>query len=153
MSLKKDIESMVLVVDDDPAYISLWKRILPEIGIMKFIATTNPKEAWKILTSNPCKTLISDIIMPGLCGYELAELARSKNSNCKIILTTGFGADLSRFDLKESNFHILHKPYSNLDELKRFLLHVVTGEESMESFSEDSFSENSDYPQVVEWKL
>lgn len=153
MATKNNTEPVILIVDDDPIYISFWKRILPDVGITRFVATSDPREAEKILTTRHCTVLISDIIMPYIRGYELAQLAKERNPEGTIILTTAFDADLSRFDLGDPRFHLLHKPYTNLSELKRFLKHVIRGEDSIDSFSEDSFSENTDYPRVMEWKL
>ena len=63
------------------------------------------------------------------------------------------GTDLSRFDLSDCRFHLLHKPYGDISALKVFLRHIIDGDNSFDDLSEDSFSENEDYPQVTEWKL
>ena len=107
-----------------------------------------------LLEEVPCQVLNSDIVMPGAYGYELARIACRRNPACRMVLTTGYGTDLSRFDLSDCRFHLLHKPYTDLGALKVFLRHLLGDEEpSFDDISEDSFSENEDYPQVTEWKL
>lgn len=149
----KKEEPIILVVDDDRLYLTFWRRILTDIGAENLVLTKDPLEAMEILKNTTCRLLISDIIMPDIKGYELAKFASKKQPNCPIILTTAFSADLSRFDLSNPKFHLLHKPYQDLKELKKFLCHILHGDSTFEDISDDSFSENDEFPEVIEWKL
>jgi len=146
-------EVKVLIVDDDPMYIRFWKRIIGEMGVLNVMSSTDPEEAKKILQAEPCDVLISDVIMPNSNGYELAEFARKMNPNCKVVLTTGYSAYLAKFDLLRPRFHLLHKPYASINEVGKFIQHLISNDESFDDMDEDSFSENEDYPEVMEWKL
>jgi len=149
---KKQV-SAIVIVDDDPVYLTFWRRILTDIGVSNLRLTSDPREAMKMLKKSPCRLLISDIIMPHIKGYELARFVNETYPDCPIILTSGFSTDLSRFDLSNPRFHLLHKPYTDLKDLRNFLKHILNGDDTFEDISEDSFSENEDYPEVVEWKL
>ncbi len=143
----------VIVVEDDNTYLSFWKRFLDDLGIINYTLISNPYKARELLIKSGCRLLISDINMPDVNGYELAKVGREHTPDCEIILTTAYSPNLSRFDLGLCPFHLLHKPFSNLDELAKLVKHLVKGETSMDDISEDSFSENEEFPQVTEWKL
>ncbi|MBN1283075.1 MAG: response regulator [Proteobacteria bacterium] len=143
----------VVVVEDDPTFLSFWKRFLEAMGVSDFMLIANPFEAKEVLCRVSCKLLISDINMRGINGYELAKLACDFNPACSVILTTAYGANLKRFDLKNCAFHLLFKPYNDIGELNKLVKHLLKGENSFDDLSEDSWSENEDYPQVIEWKL
>ena len=141
-----------LVVEDDTTFASFWIRLFDEMGIdLKIV--DDSLEAVKLLDKEEFTLIISDVVLPHLNGYELAKYACKKYPDVKIVLTTGYSTDLSRFDLTGCRFHLLHKPYSNIAEIKKMISHLVKGEDVFEDASEDSFSENEDYPLVTEWKL
>lgn len=143
----------VLVVEDDPTFGSFWVRLFEELDIKNVTLVTDPLEALKHLDRTSFTLLISDVVMPHVNGYEIAKYACKKDPGIEIVLTTGYSTDLSRFDLTGCRFHLLHKPYSNIAEIKKLIVHLLKGENVFEDASEDSFSENEDYPFVTEWKL
>lgn len=143
----------VIVVEDDSTMLLFWGRILKDLGITNFELFSNPLEAKLILEKVPYNLLISGIVMPHALGYDLAKIARRQNPACAIVLTTGFRTDLSRFNLANCRFHLLHKPYSDLAAVKNLITHLYNGEDSFDDLSEESSSENEDYPEVIEWKL
>lgn len=49
-------------------------------------------EAFERLCARPCDLLLSDIVMPGLDGIELAKRAADLYPNMKIMFITGFAA-------------------------------------------------------------
>ncbi len=143
----------VLVVEDDRTFLSFWHRILDDLGIVDYELVTDPTEAARILKERSCQLLISDIIMPAVNGCELARLAKRHQPDCGIILTTAYGTDLARFQLDGIRIHLLHKPYTNIAELKRMVTHLLNRDESFDDISEDSFSDDEELPLVTNWKL
>ena len=143
----------VLIVEDDPTYLHLWERLLRDTGIKKCRVIGNAKEAATFLARHKVDLLISDVLMTEKNGYELAKLARKFNPKTEILLTTGYGTDLSRFDLKGLHCHLLHKPYHDLNSVCLLLKHLIHGEDVFEEMDEDSFSENIDNPEITEWTL
>ncbi len=144
----------ILIVEDDSTFLSFWGRLLKDLGVRGFELVSTPKEAQDAILSHRYRLIVSDINMPGINGYELAKLACNINPDSRIILTTAYSTDLSRFDLENCQFHLLHKPYLNISDLKKFIQHMLDGDDSFDDLSEDSFSEsNEDYPDVMEWKL
>ena len=61
----------VLVVDDEPAVLHLVSRALERRGY-EVHAANHPLQALELVTAAPCFDLVvSDVIMPGICGPEL----------------------------------------------------------------------------------
>ncbi len=143
----------VIVVEDDNTYLQFWKRFLEKLGITDYTLISNPYKARDLLMRGGCKLLISDVNMQDINGYDLAKTAIEGRSGCQVILTTAYAANLSRFDLGSFPFHLLYKPFQNLEELAKLVKHLVGGDSSMDDISEDSFSENEEFPMVTEWKL
>ncbi len=80
----------ILLVDDDPFCVSVVKRMLNN-GDFKVLTAGTVDEAIDLLAFNEFHMVISDIIMPGKLGFELAEHVRSMENPIPIILiTAGF---------------------------------------------------------------
>lgn len=143
----------ILIVEDDPTYLHLWKRITADLGIEHCVGLARPDQAEKLLSRQPFDLLISDIVLPKMNGYELAKIARKKYPAIEVLLTTGYQTDLSRFDLQGLKCHLLHKPYHDLTHVSLFLHRLINGEDLFAGMEEDSFSENEDCPEITEWTL
>ncbi|MFH0799887.1 MAG: response regulator [Pseudomonadota bacterium] len=150
---KHRLEGKIVVVEDDPTFLSFWGRMLQDLGLKDFELFSDAAEAGLLLEEVPVGLLISDVVMPSRNGYELARIASRRNPGCNIILTTAYATDLSRFELAGCRFQLLHKPYTDLAALRRFIMHIIDGDVEFDDISEDSSSENEDYPGVTEWRL
>ncbi|MFH1652569.1 MAG: response regulator [Pseudomonadota bacterium] len=151
----KQIKLSVLVIEDNPVLLSFWERILSDMGIPKksLHFTSDVLEAKALLSKYAFDLLISDVVLPDLNGYQLARFAIEKNPGIRILLTTGYSANLSRFDLKGLKAHLIHKPYQDLNRLTAMISHVINDEDPFEDATEDSHSENDFYPDITEWSL
>lgn len=109
----------ILIVDDEPALISLSSEVLQQKGYQIFSAE-NGKEALKVLEQESVDLLLSDVIMPEMTGYELASIVQSKYPNIKIQLASGFTDDrhVDETDLKLQE-NILKKPYNSHELLQK----------------------------------
>ena len=102
----------VFVVDDEPVIASTLAAILKLNG---YAATffTSAREALAAAQSRPPDLLISDVMMPGLSGVDLAIQVKTECPACKILL---FSGRASTRDLLEDarrqghDFHLLQKP-------------------------------------------
>ncbi|MBT3585278.1 MAG: response regulator [Halobacteriovoraceae bacterium] len=101
----------VLLVDDEQALLELASEILGNYGYTTLTAK-NGEEALELLKNNPVDLLFSDIIMPGMNGYQLARNARELFPTLKIQLTSGYDDKVSSLDAdKDLEKSILFKPY------------------------------------------
>jgi len=79
----------ILVVDDEPALLALLKEVLEEQGYRVFCAE-NATNAMKIIKRQPIDLVLSDIIMPGTNGYQLANNIAQYDPSIIIQLMSGF---------------------------------------------------------------
>lgn len=143
----------MLVVEDDPTYLHLWKRLAKDLGVKKFVGVNRPERAIQLLKEKGFNLLVSDVVMPFMNGYEVAKMARQIDPKIEVLLTTGYTTDLSRFDLRGLKCHLLHKPYHNMANVSIFLHRLINGDDVFEGMDEDSFSDNEDCPEITEWTL
>lgn len=109
----------ILVVDDEPALLSLSCEILSLHGYNVF-AAENAKKALDILEHEIVDLLISDIIMPEMDGYQLAAIVKEKYPTIKIQLASGFSDDRNIGMADESlQQNLLHKPFNSQVLLQR----------------------------------
>ena len=143
----------VVVADDDPLYRRIWEKILEQMPRCVYTICRSAAEAELALNQDMATLLVSDIVMPDKTGFDLATEASKKYPWLQVVLTTGYDATLSPFDLKDPKFQILYKPYRSIEDIVKWLKHILAQEDPTQDVSEDSFSENDDFPSVMEWKL
>ncbi len=124
---QNDLSGManILVVDDEPALLSLTVEILEQQGYRVF-AAEHARAALAILSTQSVELVLSDIIMPDMNGYELAEIIKEKYPDSRIQLLSGFSENKTyqNADIELSQ-NVLQKPVSAQDLLQRvqLLLH------------------------------
>ena len=107
MSTKRDI---ALVVDDSPETLKVLTDALEESGIMVVVAQSGEKGLELAGRVRP-DIILMDAIMPGMNGFELAELAIRKNPSIKILISSGFTGNTSKIIKQNRNeFPMLRKP-------------------------------------------
>jgi len=106
----------VFIVEDDDSV-----RLFAEKALMmqgyKVISAAHGKDALSKLEklSTMPDILFTDIVMPGVSGFDLAEKVHDKYPDCKILLTTGY---TNMDNLNHNGYPILSKPYT-VDKLLR----------------------------------
>jgi CheY-like chemotaxis protein len=101
----------VLVIDDDPAILTMLLRILATENYELQSANSGP-EALENLTG-PIDLLITDYVMPVMNGRQLAEQVRTRYPYVKVLYETGFSDLLFKDHVEvERNAAFIEKPYS-----------------------------------------
>jgi len=100
------------LVDDRTYDLEKLQTILQqESDITISFATTDPEEALRLVTSSNIDILITDIEMPKLSGYELADIVHSHGLDIHIIFVTGYSVyAVHAFELDVLDYIL--KPYS-----------------------------------------
>jgi len=102
----------VLVVDDEVAICELSKNLLLSKGYNVYVAESG-EAALALLENTDIDLLLSDVIMPHMDGFKLAEKVRQKYPHIKIQLVSGFEDDKKRTAEDEVlSQNLLHKPYN-----------------------------------------
>jgi CheY-like chemotaxis protein len=123
---KRTIGQLVYVVDDEPIIASTLAAIIKSEGF-ETSSFNDPREALKAAQLRAPDLLLSDVIMPGMTGVELAIRVCQLSPACKVVLLSGQGAsgDLIEKALNDGyRFDVLLKPLHPLrvlDAMRRLL--------------------------------
>ena len=114
--------AVVLVVDDEEAVSRLVTRFLTHLGYVALQAGSG-EEALAIvrLRQPPIDLVLSDVVMPGMDGTELAALVLAECPGPGVILMTGqLPQEIERLNVGGRIVRVLHKPL-DLDQLQDLL--------------------------------
>lgn len=79
---------MILCVDDEPNALILRKLVLQKAGY-EVITASSGKQALELAESRPIDLLLSDQLMPGMTGTQLAKEIRVIAPKARIVLISG----------------------------------------------------------------
>jgi CheY-like chemotaxis protein len=102
----------VLVVEDDELVRVLIDEVLAPLGY-RVLITASGDDALKTSDSfpGPVDLLLTDVVMPGMNGRQLAEVMRTRRPGIKVLFMTGYTRDaLSTQGILEPGVALIHKP-------------------------------------------
>ena len=105
-------KSRIFVVDDELIIASTLATILRMNGF-DALSFTHPHEALQAAREKAPNLLISDVIMPGISGIDLAILILKLSPTCKILLFSGQAATANLLQSARErghDFEVLSKP-------------------------------------------
>ena len=104
---------VILVVEDDPSVRELVRQVLTPLGY-KVLATAGGDDALRTSDSygGPVDLLLTDVVMPGMNGKQLAEVIRIKRPGIKVLFMSGYApVALSTQGMLEPGVAMIHKPF------------------------------------------
>ena len=117
----------VLVVEDDDEVRALAVEILKERGYTVLAAADGPKALhFAARHPGPIHLLLTDIVMPYLNGWELAQQVKVVRSETKVLYMTGY-SEITIVHEGVSGLDVLQKPFTTEDLARRVLeaIHAV----------------------------
>jgi CheY-like chemotaxis protein len=118
----------ILIVEDNADLRELLQRALERHGFSVHSAADSAEALrWSEQEEGNIEILISDIVMPGLNGLELAKQIRAARAETKFLFMTGFGDQFP--EVREYGANVLEKPFLPLD-LVRKVKDMLNQEES-----------------------
>jgi CheY-like chemotaxis protein len=112
----------VMVVEDEPLVRSLARGILARQGY-QVLACGSGAEALAALDSlgdEPLHLLLTDLVMPGMNGHELAEAVLQRRPQVHVLFTSGYSEDAGfERSMAAERAQFLAKPYSVHDLARR----------------------------------
>lgn len=102
----------ILFVEDEPSIRLFAVHTIKKKGY-EALETNNASEALNILSKfgNEINLIITDIMMPGMSGTEMAEIVTNLYPHIKFLFTSGYAEDSISY-LNSRNHHFLSKPFS-----------------------------------------
>ncbi len=103
----------ILIVDDEEALVRVARRMLESAGYLTLTATSG-EEALRLLDrlGGPLHLLLTDVVMPGMGGPELATRVLARHPETRVLFTSGYADDVALRDaIQERAQLLLPKPY------------------------------------------
>ena len=102
----------MLVVDDEDFVRDLLREILEAEGC-KVTLAQNGDEALQLFQDNPFDGVFTDVGMPGMSGWELAQAIREQSEMIPIAVITGWGEAVGSDEQKEARVDwVIAKPFT-----------------------------------------
>jgi signal transduction histidine kinase/CheY-like chemotaxis protein len=114
-------DGTVLVAEDDPAVRGMVREVLADGGYT-VLSAAGGEEALRRAREHPgpIRLLVTDVVMPGMSGPELADGIRRERPGLMVIFMSGYAADaLAGRDAAEEEVGLLRKPFSPAALLER----------------------------------
>ena len=89
------MSATVLLAEDDAPSRQIYYTVLDAEGY-RVIEVPDGKSALDVLNSEPVDLLLTDVMMPGMTGDELARLLRQEQPELKVLYLTGYSDRLFR---------------------------------------------------------
>ena len=111
----------VLVVEDDHRLREYAARVLRKGGY-EVLEASNPAQALQLSKEDADRldALVTDVVMPGIDGFELADRLRSENADLGVLYMSGYpNESMRRRGLRVDQRRLLEKPFSAAHLLRR----------------------------------
>ncbi len=105
---------VILLVEDEPAVQLLERRVL-EMGRYEVIVASSGEEALQLLDGFPGQIdlLVTDVVMPGMSGRELAEAVSIRRPGLPALFLSGYTPDeVLKEGIRAEGRHFLQKPFT-----------------------------------------
>ncbi|NPU85713.1 MAG: PAS domain S-box protein [Syntrophaceae bacterium] len=107
-------EETILLAEDDEAVLTLTRSVLEALGY-RVITAGSPDRAIQVVgeSEETIHLLLTDVVMPGMNGRDLAERLVSLRPGLKCLFMSGYPADvIAHHGILEEGIHFVQKPFS-----------------------------------------
>jgi PAS domain S-box-containing protein len=107
-------QATILLVEDEPALLTMAQRMLEALGYT-VVASTDPAEALRLAAARtePLDLLVSDVVMPGMNGGQLAQALQRQRPGLKCLFMSGYTADvIAPHGVLDEGMHFMQKPFT-----------------------------------------
>jgi CheY-like chemotaxis protein len=99
----------IMLVEDDSAVRDVILQIL-SVRNFRVLAAADGYEAIRLLVAHHVDIMLTDIMMPGLTGYELTAQAKLIRPNLRVLYTTGYDGKAAGREMAGRYGKVLPKP-------------------------------------------
>jgi CheY-like chemotaxis protein len=102
---------VILLVEDDVQVRHLFEAMLRDFGYV-VLSAANGVDALALLgIRSDVRLMLTDVVMPGMNGQQVAEVARRRHPDLKVIYMTGYSREaIEADDLSDPDVMLLSKP-------------------------------------------
>jgi len=120
---KIDFQGMrVLVVDDEPNILVIWRRILSRQGC-EIKLLPDGSEAIDVIEKWDPDVMLIDVRMPKISGLDVLQEVKRRDLPTEVVIMTGFASVSSALEaLKKGAYDYLTKPFDNIDDAMHTVL-------------------------------
>ena len=120
-------QGVILLVEDEPAILEMTKVMLQEFGY-HVLAAASPGQAIEIAkTSERIDLLVTDVVMPGMNGRDLAQAVVSFWPGLKCLFMSGYSSDvIAPHGVLRSGMTFIEKPF-DIEALAAKIKEVLSG--------------------------
>lgn len=112
---------VVLLVEDDEPIRELLARLLADRGL-EVLAVGSGEEALDVERVHRVDLMLSDVMLPGQNGFEVARLIRQRSPHIRILFMSGYvNQNAARADEFDLGSMLLQKPFSVADLMVRLV--------------------------------
>lgn len=104
----------IFLVEDEPGVRKMARMMLESRGFRVLEASNGPEALKRFReAAEPIDLLLTDVVMPGMSGHELADTLRAENNELRVVYASGYNADAGflQSPLKPHEAY-LQKPFS-----------------------------------------
>ena len=103
----------VLIADDDAAGRGIYRRVLEYEGC-DVLDVNSGERALEILAQQSVDLLLTDVVMPGMSGRQLADTLQPERPDMKVLFLSGYTDDtIVQHGVLNEQVHFLAKPFSH----------------------------------------
>ncbi len=108
-------ESKILIIDDEEYILDMLEELLEDQG-HKITTSSSTANGLELFKKSNFDIVITDLGMPDMSGWEVAERIKKMNPSISVILLTGWALNLEAEKIKENGVDFtLQKPFSEED--------------------------------------
>jgi PAS domain S-box-containing protein len=104
-----------LLVEDEPSLLEMIQTVLEELGYSVVVAS-GPSQALEAAAEqqdHSLDLLVTDVVMPGMNGKELAERLRAELPDMKVLFMSGYTSNaIAHHGVLDTGVHFIQKPFS-----------------------------------------
>ncbi|MFW2853961.1 CHASE3 domain-containing protein [Sphingomonas sp. TX0543] len=124
-SYQAPFDALILLVEDDDQVRNLTHEILLELGYRVAIAVNGGEALEKLASLDRVDVLLTDIVMPGMSGRELADKAQADHGAIRVLYMTGYTRNaIVHNGVVDAGVNFIQKPFGP-DQLGRRLVEVL----------------------------
>jgi CheY-like chemotaxis protein len=109
----------ILVVEDEALLRLVVVEILQDAGFTVLQAPDGTQGCEILRSETDVDLLISDIKMPGMNGYDVAQTGLSVRPQLRVMLMTGYAQEPLPESMRDAGIEVIHKPFDFDDFVKK----------------------------------